>query len=279
MPVVKQLVALGVSLVLASAGMAQQGNVYQVPVTRYNIGVDQKKLGTQIPGDITFTDDHGKPVKLGDYYGKKPIVLIPIWYRCTGICLVELEGVLKAFKGQKKLKIGEDFIPITFSLHPKEDTTYARNKKVLVIDALRDPKAAKGWPFLTGSEQSIRRLTDAIGYKFQYYPERDAIDHPACIVILTPSGKIAQYFIDVVYQPKRVHDAIVAASTEKIGREMEARWFGCVMFDPTTGQYTLNVIRTLQVVGTGTVVLMIAWIVGMSLRNRNRSRTPGGAKA
>lgn len=260
-----------VPFVLIAAVGVSHGQDLASPPNRFGIGVEQR-LGAQIPLDAPFVDETGRKVVLGEYFKDKPVVLIPIWYRCQGICLAELEGTIKAIKGLKKLELGRDFVAVTFSLHPGETTEHARAKKAAVIDAIADARAVQGWHFLTGDAESIRRLTESIGYKFTYYPDRDAVDHPACIVVLTPEGKTSQYFIDVNYVPLRVNQALIAAKANEVGKPSEPRWFGCIVFDPNTGKYTVRITRILQLLCGLTVLTAAGWIGGMSIKHRLRAR-------
>ena len=83
-----------------------------------NVGI-QQNLNQQIPLDLTFRDETGKAVHLGDYIGKKPVILSLVYYRCPMLCnelLVGLESALKAVK----FDVGKEFDVLTVSFDPKD---------------------------------------------------------------------------------------------------------------------------------------------------------------
>ncbi|HRF58509.1 MAG TPA: SCO family protein [Fimbriimonadaceae bacterium] len=240
------------------------------------LGVDQK-LGNQLPLDLEFTDESGRTVKLGDYFGKKPVVLIPVFYGCQGVCKLTMDGVLKAFNDIKKLNVGKDYTAITFTIHPKETPEMAAKLKVETM--LRYPRegAAEGWHFLTGKQESIAALTDALGFRYIYEEPTGFVDHPAAIMIATPDGKISQYFINVNYTSKLVMRSIEDAGHKEIGVVTEPVWFGCLARDPKTGALMINVMNTLKFLGVVTVLVIGAWIAVMTIRAKRRARTQGAA--
>lgn len=238
------------------------------------LGVDQK-LGKQIPLDLEFTDEAGRPVKLRDYFGEKPVVLIPVFYGCQGVCKLTMDGVVKAFGDIKKLSVGKDYTAITFTIHPKETPEMAAKLKVETM--LRYPRegAASGWHFLTGKQQSIAALTDALGFRYIYEEPTGFIDHPAAIMIATPDGKISQYFINVNYTSKLVMRSIEDAGHKEIGVVTEPVWFGCLARDPKTGALMINVMNTLKFLGIVTVIVVGGWIAVMTVRSKRRAHTQG----
>jgi protein SCO1/2 len=240
------------------------------------LGIDQK-LNAQVPLDLPFVDENGKKVRLGDYFNQgKPVVLIPVFYKCQGVCIIELEGVLKAFRGMRRDRLGRDFMAICISIHPKETPEDARRKKNEIIEFYNQGGAEQGWRFLVGSQESITAITQAVGFRYTYDAEKDIINHPAGIMILTPEGRISQYFIDTQFVPSLMLTALDRAKAEKVGSRTEPVWFGCLQRDPATGQLTVNVMRTMQVLGILTVIGLFGGIAVMSLRERARKARAGG---
>jgi protein SCO1/2 len=183
------------------------GGTRNDPVPGVNL---EQKLNSQIPLDAIFQDEDGKTVRIGDYLGKRPVVLNLIFYRCPGVCSLELEGMLDLFKklpGKGK-QIGEEFDVVTVSIDPKETPRLAADKKAVTLDALGRPEAAKGWHFLVGDKTNIDRIADSIGYRYKYNPDSPNVQgqfaHPAGIIVLTAEGKVSRYFFGTRYRPTDV---------------------------------------------------------------------------
>ena len=55
------------------------------------VGIDQK-LNQTIPLDLTFRDENGKTVALGQFFGQKPVILTLVYYNCPMLCTQVLNG-------------------------------------------------------------------------------------------------------------------------------------------------------------------------------------------
>jgi len=249
-----------------------------------DMGIDQK-LGAALPLDTPFVDEEGKAVKLGDYFGKKPVLLQLLFYRCAGTCTQMLDGGTEMLKDMKSTLIGRDFEYVIISIHPEEKSDLAFEKKDAYISELKRPRdrgnetqlrqeaAQKGWHFLTGTEENIRRVSDTIGYRFVYDKKSDRIAHPSGLFVATPSGKMSMYYFGVQYPTKFVQDSVMAASREHIGEPVSKPiLLGCMSLDPRTGRLTMNVLRTMQVGGIITVLVLVASISWMSWRKGTPDR-------
>ena len=113
-----------------------------------NVGIEQH-LDAQVPADLTFVDDTGRTVKLGDYFGNKPLILNLVYYNCTMLCGEALAGLSGSMK-MVKFNVGNEFDVITVSFNPKETPAIAAAKKQDYLKRYGRPGAASGWHFLTG---------------------------------------------------------------------------------------------------------------------------------
>lgn len=242
------------------------------PPNRADVGIDQK-LGEKLPLDARFRDESGRDVQLGEYFHSRPVVMALIFYRCAGSCSEILNDATKTFNDMKNLTAGTDYDFLAISIHPKETPELARAKKSTYLDMYRRPGAERGYHFLTGTEQNIRKVTNAIGFKYTYNAQKDLITHPAGLYVLTPNGEISRYFYGVGYTSKLVDRAIVDARASKIGARAEPKFFGCFQVDPVTRQMTVNVINLLKVVGIATVLIYLLFVV-VSLRNSKMPKLP-----
>ncbi len=219
-----------------------------------NVGIEQH-LDEQIPPDLTFRDETGKPVRLGDYFGKRPVILNLVYYQCPMLCGEVLSGLESALR-VLKFDVGKEFEVLTVSFDPRETPDMATKKKAEFLKRYGRPSAAAGWHFLTGPQESIDALTKAAGFQYQYDPKTGQFAHATAIAILTPEGKIAQYYYGVEYAPKDLRLGLIQASENKIGTLADQVLLYCYHYDPTTGKYGAIIARVLQLSGLATVLLL-----------------------
>ena len=219
-----------------------------------NVGIEQK-LDAQVPANLAFTDDTGRPVHLGDYYGKKPIILNLVYYNCTMLCGEALAGLTGALK-MVKFDVGNEFQVVTVSFNPKETPQIAAEKKQDYIKRYGRPGGAAGWHFLTGPPESINALTQAVGFQYQYDEKLNQYAHATAIMILTPQGRISRYFYGVDFPPKDLRLGLVEASSGKIGNLTDQVLLYCYHYDPATGKYGAVVNNILRLGAVITIILL-----------------------
>jgi protein SCO1/2 len=226
-----------------------------------NVGIEQR-LNQQIPLDLAFRDETGKAVRIGDYLGKKPVILSLVYYRCPMLCSELLTGLESALK-VLKFDAGKEFEVLTVSFDPKDTPELATAKKAQILKRYNRAGAAEGWHFLTGPQESINALTNAVGFQYQYDPKTDQFAHSTAIMILTPEGKIAQYYYGVEFPPKDLRLGLIQASENKIGTLADQVLLYCYHYDPNTGKYSAIISRIIQlsggltILGIGTVLLVL----------------------
>ncbi|HET9308786.1 MAG TPA: SCO family protein [Candidatus Sulfotelmatobacter sp.] len=219
-----------------------------------NVGIEQR-LDSQVPADLAFVDDSGRPVKLGDYFGKKPLILNLVYYNCTMLCGEVLAGLSGAMK-LVKFDVGNEFDVVTVSFDPRETPAMAAAKKADYVKRYGRPGAAAGWHFLTGPAESINALTKAVGFQYQYDAARNQYAHATAIMVLTPQGRISRYFYGVDFAPKDLRMGLVEASQGKIGNPIDQVLLYCYHYDPATGKYGAVVSNMLKVGGGLTILLL-----------------------
>jgi protein SCO1/2 len=232
------LTALALTVPAFGQGMSQ--GMMSPPATMRppglkDVGIIQN-LNTQIPADLTFRDENGKTVKLGDYFGKKPMILSLVYYQCTMLCGEVLNGLDTALR-VVKFDVGNQFDVLTVSFDPKDTPEVATIKKAEYLKRYKRPGAESGWHFLTGQQPAIDALTKAAGFQYQYDPKTEQFAHSTAIMILTPEGKIAQYYYGVEYAPKDLRLGLIQASNHKIGTVVDEVLLYCYHYDPNTGKY------------------------------------------
>jgi protein SCO1/2 len=235
-----------------------------------NVGIEQR-LNQQIPLGLVFRDEGGKTVTLRDYFGQKPVILNLVYYQCPMLCSEVLSGLVSSLK-ILKFDVGNQYNVLTVSFNPHETPDLAAASKAQYLKRYGRPGAAEGWHFLTGPEESISALTQAVGFEYQYDAQTDQYAHATAIMILTPDGRVAQYYYGVEFAPKDLRLGLIQAASGKIGNLVDEVLLYCYHYDPATGKYGAVITRILKLSGIATIVL----IGGMVLILFRLGSSPGG---
>lgn len=256
--VVLSAALVGASLPARAQGMhdAAPGGMpsTELPPILKNVRYEQR-LDNQVPLNLAFRDENEKAVHLNAYFGRKPVVLILAYYRCPMLCSQVLAGATHAFT-QLPFRIGQQFNVLTVSFDPKETPALARSAKETYLRSYGHPEAADGWHFLTGQQPEIAALTQAVGFHYAWDPQTQQYAHATGIVVLTPRGKVAQYFYGIDYPAQDLRLALVQSSQEKIGSLADEVLLYCCKYDPNTGRYTAIIGRVLQIAGAFTLLIL-----------------------
>ena len=239
------------------------------PAILKGVGVAQR-LNEQLPLGLTFTDDAGKQVQLGSYFGKRPAILALVYYQCPMLCSEELSGLTGALQ-MVSFVPGKDFDVIVVSIDPSEGTDLAAAKKRTYLKRYGHPATANGWHFLTGTQENIDALTKAVGFGYVKIPGPDGkltqFAHASSIQIVTPQGKLAQYYMGVEYSPKDLRLGLVEASNNHIGSPVDNILTYCYHYDPQTNKHSLIVARVVQLGGLVTFFTLGGFMLVMFRRD------------
>ena len=233
------------------------------------IGIDQR-LNHQLPLDLPFVDENGKDVRLGDFFGKRPVLLALVYYECPMLCTQVLNGVTGALKAIS-FDVGKDFDVVAVSINPREGPGLAAQKKQAYVERYGRPQTAPGWHFLTGREENIQTLAAAVGFRYAYDEEIKQYAHGAGVELITPKGVIARYFYGIEYSPRDIRLGVIEASEERIGSPIDSVLLLCYHYDPTTGKYGAAAIRLVRI-GAVLTIAAFGTFLFVSLR---RERTTG----
>ena len=246
----------------------------QLPRVLQKVGVSQH-LNQQLPLGAAFVDETGKPVVLGDYFGRRPAILALVYFNCPMLCSEELDGVTGALE-MVKLTPGKDFDVVVVSIDPSETPGLAARNKQLYMKRYGRPETASGWHFLTGGKPAIDAVTDAVGFGYVRVPGPDGkltqFAHASSIEIVTPQGKLAQYYLGVEYSPKDVLLGLIEASGNKIGSPVANILTYCYHYDPQTNRHSLIVARVVQFGGMVTMAGLGGFIFLMFRRDLRLGR-------
>ncbi|MFQ5737675.1 MAG: SCO family protein [Acidobacteriota bacterium] len=234
------------------------------------VGIEQR-LKSEIPLDLTFADESGAPVKLEDYFGRRPVVLALVYYECPMLCTEVLNGILRAVRTMT-FEVGNEFELVVLSIDPGESSQLAAAKKRFYVSRYDRPGGQRGWHFLTGREESILPLADSVGFHYRYDPQTDLYSHAAAIMVLTPSGRVSHYFFGVEYAPRDLRLALVEASANQIGNPIDQVLLYCYHYDPASGQYSIAIMQVLRLAGVATVLVLGTFMWIMFRRDRRGRR-------
>ena len=248
-----------------------------LPAALKDVGIDQK-LNQQLPLELIFRDENGTPVKLGQYFGRKPVVLSLVYYSCPMLCTQILNGMVTSFRALP-FQVGKEFDVVTVSFDPREGPSLASEKKKTYVGYLRaeaQKNADIGWHFLTGDESSIKQLADAVGFRYHFDDATNQFAHASAIMVATPQGKLSHYFYGIEYSSRDLRLALVQSSENKIGSPVDQLLLYCYHYDPATGKYGAVVMNMIRLGGVVTLVGIVLMIILLRRRADGREGLPAG---
>lgn len=231
-----------------------------------------QRLNQQVPLNLIFNDENGNAVELKQYFGSKPVILSLVYFRCPMLCSQVMNGMAGAFNGITRFNVGRDFTVLTVSFDPRDTPEDAARSKQTYLARYRRPGAAQGWHFLTGRKDQIDALANAVGFHFVWDPQIQQFAHASGIVLLTPQGKLAQYYYGIEYAPRDIQLGIIQSSQGKIGNIVDKVILYCYEYDPARGKYGALVFRILRLSALATVLALGGFMVVMFRRDFRAAR-------
>lgn len=235
------------------------------------VGIEQR-LNQQVPLDLTFTDENGQQVQLGKYFGSKPVILTLVYYQCPMLCSQVLNGLTGALNGITRFNIGRDFDIVTVSFDPRDTATEAAATKKRLLSHYRRPGSAEGWHFLSGKQDQIKALASSVGFRYAWDPEIQQFAHASSIMLLTPQGKVAQYYFGIEYAPRDIQLGLVEVSQGKIGNVVDQFILYCYHYDPAKGKYGAIVLNIMRISALATVLVLGGFVIVMFRRDSLAAR-------
>jgi protein SCO1/2 len=260
-----------------SIGNVQTG----LPTFLQHAGIAQN-LNRKLPLSAAYVDSTGKPVTLGNYFGKRPVVLAEVYFSCGMLCPQVMHGAADALK-QTGLKAGKDYEVVVASFDPKDTSHQAASEKQLFLSWLGDPAAASGVHFLTGDQFSIDALSAATGFHYVRVPgpdgKMDQFAHSSVIMVATPDGRLSKYFSGIQYAPRDLRLAMVDASNREIGTAADLFLLYCCSYNPSSGRYTVSILRVLGLAGCVTILIILGMIYLLTRKPKGRNFPPSSPSA
>lgn len=266
-------IAMGVAQAQVPAPQTgwQDGSTNQKISILDRVGIDQR-LNQQIPLNLTFLDENGKQVQLGQYFGSKPVLLAFVYFQCPMLCSQVLAGIAGALNGIIRFDVGRDFNVITVSFDPRDTPEAAAENKKRYLERYRRAGAAEGWHFLTGKKEQIDELASAAGFRYAWDPRIKQFAHTSGIMLLTPDGRLAQYYYGIEYPPRDIQRGIIEASQGKIGNLVDKIELYCYHYDPTKGRYGAVIFNILRLSALVTVLVLGGFVAIMFRRDIKAAR-------
>lgn len=229
----------------------------------------EQKLDQQLPLDLVFRDESGQSVKLGQYFGSKPVVLALVYYDCPMLCTQVLNGMVTSFR-VLPFQLGKEYDVVTVSFDPRETSALASKKKQVYVNYLPEKMragASDGWHFLTGDQQSIAQLTDAVGFHYHYDEATKQFAHASAIMVATPQGKLSRYFYGIDYSARDLRLGLIESAENKIGSPVDQLLLYCYHYDPASGKYGAAVMKIIRIAGVLTVLSIITMLLALKARS------------
>jgi len=251
-----------------------------LPKALSDVGIDQK-LDQQLPLDLVFHDESGKDVKLGQYFGQKPVVLALVYYDCPMLCTQILNGMVTSFR-VLPFQVGKEFDVVTVSFDPRETSALATTKKNVYVNYLPEKMRAgarSGWHFLTGDQENIAKLAEAVGFRYHYDEATKQFAHASGIMVATPHGRLSRYFYGVEYAPRDLRLGLIESSANKIGSPVDQLLLYCYHYDPATGTYGAAVMKIMRIAGVITVLAIVAMLFALKGRKPQLAEMKTGGAA
>jgi protein SCO1 len=239
-----------------------------LPATLRDVKIEQR-LNQQLPLDLTFRDESGRDVKLGQFFGRKPVVLAFVYYDCPMLCTQVLNGMVTSFR-VLPFEIGKEFDVVTISFDPRETSALAAKKKAVYVNYLPEKMradATNGWHFLTGDEANIHKITEAAGFYYRYDEKTKQFAHASGIMLATSEGKLSRYYYGIDYPARDVRLGLIETSQNKIGSPVDQLLLYCYHYDPATGKYGAAIMNIMRLAGGLTIIGIVALLYLLKPRN------------
>jgi protein SCO1 len=234
----------------------------------------EQHSGQQISRDLAFEDETGRTLDIGELFGKRPLILVPGYYRCPMLCTMINDGLINTLENLRG-SVGRDFDVVDVSIDPSENAEAAAEKQRLYVRRYGRPGSSLGWHCLVGNQQSIAQLADEIGYRYAYDSQLKQYAHPSGVIILTPDGRISRYISGVTFNSTELRDALAAAEKGESSSAISEILLLCYHYNPITGKYGHLILSILRFASVGFVALMAWWVVWMTRRPSNQSAQTG----
>lgn len=242
------------------------------PAILDDVGVEEK-LGEKIPMDLTFATSDGDSVTIAELMEDgKPVLLNPLYYNCPTLCGLVLDAVFNVVE-DLAWNPGEDYTIISYSIDPDETAELAAKNKAEVMADLNRPGADEGWHFLTGNQQAITELSEAVGFNYKYDERSGEFIHLASIMLISPEGTITRYLYGLNMREFDLRNALYEAADGQIGSTLERAVLYCFTYDPSSLSYVPFAVNIMKLGGLATMLILGIFLTILWRRNSGPSKS------
>jgi protein SCO1/2 len=246
------------------------GTAAQVPPKYLKDAGLVERLNQPLPLDATYTGDAGRQVRLAEYFHHRPVAMALVYFHCSMLCPQVLHGMAQSLRGVG-FTPGKDYDIVIFSIDPMDTPKDAAEAKKTFLAELGQPNAGDSVHFLTGQQASIDAISQATGFHYVRVPgpdgKMDQFAHSSVIMFATPDGRMSEYLAGIEYPTRDVRLALVNASHLKIASAKDLFLLYCCNYVPSSGKYTVAVLRILSLAA---LITLIAMGIGLYFLNRKR---------
>ena len=241
--------------VLVAAGRSVAQVPGEIPDELDGVGIEEH-LGETVSADIPFLDSEGNAVTLGDYFdGERPVALAFVYHNCPMLCSLILDGMTTGML-EAGLNLGEDYQALAVSFDPRDTPERAADVRERYLARFDGPSAGEGLHFLTGSQESIDRITEEIGFGFEWNERQQEFAHTAAVYFISPEGKITRYLYGIEFPARDFRTALLEASDGRVGSPLDQLILYCFQYDPDAGSYVLHATNAMKVGGVLTLIML-----------------------
>lgn len=227
-------------------------------------GVDvEEHLGEPLPLQARFLDEEGREVRLADVLPKdKPTLVTLVYYQCPMLCNLVINAQASAMR-EVGLELGKDYEAVTVSIDPQDTPPQSTDRRRRHLQSMGKPESAP-WRFLTGTQENISKLSEALGFKYTYDESTKQYAHPAVVHVITPEGSISRYLYGTSFPAKDMKLALLEAAGGRVGTSFDRVMLSCFKYETASKRYSFYVfgfIRTgaMLVFSALSVMLIYFW--------------------
>lgn len=248
------------------------------------VGVDEA-LDAPVPLDATFLDHEGRAVRLGDVVdGTRPVLMHFVYHSCAIICENSLNAMAVMLAGQT-WTVGVEYDVVTLSMDHRDGPAESALARGRVLSRYPRTEAEHGWHFLTGTEAEIRRVADAIGYRFRWDDATEQFAHPAVVTLLQSSGRIARYLYGLELSPTDVRLGLIEAAGDRtvsstggwVDGVVDTALLYCFRWDQHESRYVLFAWNIMRGGGLLTFLALGSFLLFHWRRERRREASKGAS--
>ncbi len=245
------------------------------------VGVDiEERPGAVLPADVKLRDSQGRDVTLGSYFDPEhPVILVLAYYECPMLCSMVVNGLMQGMKGLD-WTVGQEYRVVVVSFDPRDTPEMARKKRDSYVGAYGRPVEDRGWEFLVGEEAQVRRVSDAVGFRYRWEEATKQYAHAAGAFVFTPEGKLSRTLYGLNFASNDLKLSLLEASQGKLASAWGRVLLFCFHYDSSENKYVLATKRLMKAGGALTVLGLGGMLLGFWRRERRRAlKSADGALA